>query len=78
LLTREELAKAEEHGDYFRIIPDDRDLNYQKYFTEGEQEISHLEDYNSHNTRQLDVAGTREMLLKLDLIQAELKGLGAR
>jgi len=78
LLTREELAKAEDHGGYFRIIPDDRDLNYGKYFTEGEQEISVLEDYNSHNTQQLDVAGTREMLLKLDLIQEELKGLGGR
>jgi len=78
LLTREELAKAEDLGGYFRIIPDDRDLNYGKYFTEGEQEISVLEDYNSHNTHRLDVAGTREMLLKLDLIQEELKGLGGR
>ena len=78
LLTREELAKAEDLGGYFRIIPDDRDLNYGKYFTEGEQEISVLEDYNSHNTQQLNVAGTREMLLKLDLIQEELKGLGGR
>jgi len=78
LLTREELAKAEDLGSYFRIVPDDRDLNYGKYFTEGEQEISVLEDYNSHNTQRLDVAGTREMLLKLDLIQEELKGLGGR
>ena len=78
LLTREELAKAEDLGSYFRIVPDDRDLNYGKYFTEGEQEISVLEDYNSHNTQRLDVAGTKEMLLKLDLIQEELKGLGGR
>jgi UDP-glucose 4-epimerase len=78
LLTREELAKAEDLGSYFRIVPDDRDLNYGKYFTEGEQEISVLEDYNSHNTQRLDVAGTREMLLKLDLIQEELKGLSGR
>jgi len=78
LLTREELAKAEDLGSYFRIVPDDRDLNYGKYFTEGEQEISVLEDYNSHNTQRLDVAGTKEMLLKLDLIQEELKRLGGR
>ena len=78
LLTREELAKAEDLGSYFRIVPDDRDLNYGKYFTEGEQEISVLEDYNSHNTHRLDVAGTKEMLLKLDLIQEELKVLGGR
>jgi UDP-N-acetylglucosamine 4,6-dehydratase/5-epimerase len=78
LLTREELAKAEDLGGYYRIVPDDRDLNYKKYFTEGEQEISLLEDYNSHNTRRLDVAGTREMLLQLDLIREELKRSGSR
>jgi len=78
LLTREEIAKAEDLGSYYRIIPDDRDLNYGKYFTEGEQEISVLEDYNSHNTRRLDVAGIKEMLLKLDFIQDELKRLGGR
>lgn len=72
LLTREELAKAEDMGDYFRIVPDDRDLNYGKYFTEGEEQISHLEDYNSHNTQRLTVAEIKEKLLKLEYIKAEL------
>ncbi len=72
LLTREELAKAEDMGDYYRILPDDRDLNYGKYFTEGEEQISHLEDYNSHNTQRLTVAEIKEKLLKLDYIKEEL------
>lgn len=72
LLTREELAKAEDMGDYYRIVPDDRDLNYGKYFTEGEEQISHLEDYNSHNTQRLTVAGIKEKLLKLEYIKREL------
>lgn len=72
LLTREELAKADEHENYFRIIPDDRDLNYNLYFTEGKEEISHLEDYNSHNTKRLTVDEIKEMLLKLDYVQQEL------
>jgi len=72
LLTREELAKAEDMGEYYRILPDDRDLNYGKYFTEGEEEVSHIEDYNSHNTQRLNVAEIKEKLLKLDYIKAEL------
>jgi UDP-glucose 4-epimerase len=72
LLTREELAKAEDMGGYYRIVPDDRDLNYGKYFTEGEEEISHLEDYNSHNTQRLTVTEIKEKLLKLDYIKEEL------
>jgi UDP-glucose 4-epimerase len=72
LLTREELAKAKDMGDYYRILPDDRDLNYGKYFTEGEEEISHLEDYNSHNTQRLTVAAIKEKLLQLEYIQLEL------
>lgn len=74
LLTREELAKAEDMGDYFRIIPDDRDLNYGKYFTEGEEIISSFQDYNSHNTQRLTVPEIKEKLLALDYIQQELKG----
>ncbi len=74
LLTREELAKADERENYFRIIPDDRDLNYNLYFTEGEKEISHLEDYNSHNTKRLTVDEIKEMLLTLDYITQELSG----
>lgn len=72
LLTREELAKAEEMKNYYRIIPDDRDLNYDKYFTEGTQQISLMEDYNSHNTQRLTIAEVKEMLLKLDYIKEEL------
>lgn len=72
LLTREELAKAEDMGDYYRIVPDDRDLNYGKYFTEGEEEISHIEDYNSHNTQRLTVPEIKEKLLKLDYVRQEL------
>jgi UDP-glucose 4-epimerase len=72
LLTREELAKAEDMGDYYRIVPDDRDLNYGKYFTEGEQKVSDIEDYNSHNTQRLTVAEIKETLLKLNYIKEEL------
>jgi len=72
LLTREELAKAEDMGDYYRIVPDGRDLNYGKYFTEGEEEISHIEDYNSHNTQRLNVAEIKEKLLKLEYVRQEL------
>jgi len=72
LLTREELAKAEDLKDYYRIIPDDRDLNYNKYFTEGVEQVSLLEDYNSHNTHQLTIDEVKEKLLKLDYIQQEL------
>jgi UDP-glucose 4-epimerase len=74
LLTREELAKAEDMGDYYRILPDDRDLNYGKYFTEGEEKISTIEDYNSHNTQRLAVAEIKDKLLKLEFIQKELSG----
>lgn len=72
LLTREELVKADDMGDYFRIIPDDRDLNYGKYFTEGEEKISKVEDYNSHNTCRLSIPEIKEKLLKLEYIQQEL------
>lgn len=73
LLTREEMAKAEDCGDYFRISADMRDLNYNKYFIEGETEVSVKEDYNSHNTKRLNIEEIKEILLKIDYIQAELK-----
>ena len=73
LLTREEKVKAEDLGGYYRIVPDDRDLNYGKYFTEGEEKIAEVEDYNSHNTKRLNVEEIKELLLKLDYIKAELK-----
>lgn len=72
LLTREELAKAEDLEGYYRIVPDDRDLNYNKYFTEGTEQLSFLDDYNSHNTRRLTVEEIKDKLLKLDYIQDEL------
>lgn len=73
LLTREERIKAEDLDEYYRIVPDDRDLNYNKFFTEGEEKISELEDYNSHNTRRLSVGEIKDLLLKLDYIREELK-----
>jgi UDP-glucose 4-epimerase len=72
LLTREEMAKSEDLGNYYRILPDDRDLNYGKYFTEGEEHIAAFEDYHSHNTEQLDVEQIIQKLLNLDFIQQEL------
>jgi len=74
LLTREEFAKAEDRGGYYRIPADIRDLNYSQYFTEGEPELSLLQDYNSHNAKLLDVDGMREQLLKLDCVQRALRG----
>jgi len=72
LLTREELAKAEDLKNYYRIIPDGRDLNYNKYFTEGAEQLSLMEDYNSHNTYRLTIDEIKEQLLKLDYIKQEL------
>jgi len=74
LLSREEMASAEDRGDYFRVPPDLRDLNYAKYVDEGETKISRSEDYNSHNTVRLDVAGMKRLLLKLDFMQAIQRG----
>lgn len=73
LVTREEMFKSEDMGNYFRIPADSRDLNYDKYFSEGEEDLSKVEEYHSHNTRQLDVEGMKELLLKLDIIQDDLK-----
>ena len=72
LVTREEMAKAEDMGNYYRIPCDNRDLNYDKFFTEGNAEIARVEDYHSHNTRRLDVEGMKELLLKLRFIQEDL------
>lgn len=72
LLTREENSKAEDMGNYYRIVPDIRDLNYSKYFSEGDSTISQKDDYNSSNTHQLSNQELKEMLLSLDYIQSEL------
>ncbi|HZK26978.1 MAG TPA: polysaccharide biosynthesis protein [Thermoclostridium sp.] len=67
LVTREEMIKAIDLGNYYRIPSDNRDLNYDKFFVEGQQELSVIEDYHSHNTRQLTITEMKELLLKLDL-----------
>lgn len=72
LVTREEMLRSIDMGNYFRIPCDSRDLNYDKYFTEGDEEISKMEDYHSHNTRRLDVEGMKELLLKLNFIREDL------
>jgi UDP-N-acetylglucosamine 4,6-dehydratase len=72
LVSREEMAKAEDVGNYFRIPADNRDLNYNLYFTEGETAITKLSDYTSHNTERLEIGGVKQLLLKLDFIQEQL------
>lgn len=74
LLSREEMASAEDLGDYFRVSPDMRDLNYGKFVEQGEQRISTFDDYNSHNTVRLDASGMKDLLLKLEFIQAIKRG----
>ena len=74
LVNREEMAKAEDCGNYYRIPADNRDLNYDLYFSEGEDNVSKVEEYHSHNTHRLDVEGTKELLLKLDFISKDVLG----
>jgi UDP-glucose 4-epimerase len=72
LISREEMAKAQDMGGYYRIPADNRDLNYAQYFSEGEEKISNQEDYTSHNTTRLNVAQVKELLMNLDYIKDEL------
>ncbi len=72
LISREEMAKAEDMGAYYRIPADNRDLNYAQYFTEGKEELSHMDDYTSHNTERLNVTQVKSLLLKLEYIKDEL------
>ena len=74
LLSREEYASAHDLGEYYRIPPDGRDLNYEKFVEKGEERISRSGDYNSHNTRQLDVDEMTRMLLDLPYVQRSLRG----
>jgi UDP-glucose 4-epimerase len=74
LLSREEMVAAQDLGNYFRVPPDLRDLNYGKFVEQGEQKISQSEDYNSHNTTRLDVAGMKALLRKLDFMQRIARG----
>jgi len=72
LLSREEMSRADDLGDYYRIPADSRDLNYAKYFVEGQLEMPAFDDYTSHNTHRLDVEGVKKILMKLDIIQEAL------
>lgn len=74
LCTREEMIKAEDMGDFYRVPADNRDLNYAKYFSEGEQDISIIEDYHSHNTNQKTVSELKNLISKLPLIRKEVFG----
>lgn len=77
LVTREEMVRAIDMGDYYRIPCDTRDLNYDKYFTKGNEEVSKIEDYHSHNTHRLDVEGMKELLMKLRFVREDM-GLETR
>lgn len=74
LLSREEMVKAEDMGNYYRVVPDLRDLNYDKYFLEGEEKVSNAQDYNSHNTDQLDLEGVKKMLLSIPYVNESISG----
>lgn len=72
LLSREEMARAEDMGRYYRVPADDRDLNYKKYFVEGKKLVSEMDDYTSHNTQRLDIGQVKELLLQLRFIKEQL------
>jgi UDP-N-acetylglucosamine 4,6-dehydratase len=74
LCTREEMVKAEDMGDFYRIPADNRDLNYAMYFSEGEQEVAKVEDYHSHNTERLDVEGVKKLISGLGLVRRDIFG----
>jgi len=74
LLSREEMAAAEDLGDYYRIRPDLRDLNYGKFVEYGDERISEALDYNSHNTTRLDIVGMQELLMKVRFVQSAVRG----
>jgi len=74
LCTREEMAKAEDMGDFYRIPADNRDLNYSMYFSQGEKSMAEIEDYHSHNTERLDIDGVKSLISKLAIVRKELFG----
>jgi UDP-N-acetylglucosamine 4,6-dehydratase len=74
LVSREEMVRAEDLGEYYRVPADSRDLNYSKYFVEGEIKVSEFDDYTSHNTNRLDVEGVKNILLKLDWVKKAIYG----
>ena len=73
LLTKEEFLHAEDLGDYYRVPADKRDLNYDKYFVDGDVQLSCAEEYNSHNTYRLSVEEIKQILLSIDYVQTELR-----
>ena len=73
LCTKEEMLKAEDMGAFFRIPADNRSLNYAQYFSEGEKDISNVEDYHSHNTLQKDIEGMKKLLMKLSIVKESIK-----
>jgi UDP-glucose 4-epimerase len=76
LVNREEMLKAEDLGNFYRIPADTRDLNYNRFFIEGEAQISQMEEYNSHSTFRLNIEETKQLLLRLDTIQEDIKMIG--
>ena len=74
LISREEMFRAELEGDFYRVPADNRDLNYNKYFNQGDEQLSNLEDYTSHNTERLDVNEIKSLLLELPYINNILNG----
>lgn len=76
LLTKEECAKAKDMGNFYRVPADNRDLNYDKYFKEGDESRVTIDEFNSNNTRQLNVEETKEKIASLEYIQNELNGYG--
>lgn len=74
LVTREEMVKAEDCGNYYRVPADTRDLNYGKFFTEGTEKVAEVDDYTSHNTTRLDVEGMKELLMQLPMIRKDILG----
>lgn len=78
LVNREEMTKAEDLGGYYRIPADTRDLNYDKYFSAGDEQIARIDEYNSHNTVRLDVAGTKKLLLTLDEVRRAMAERGVQ
>lgn len=74
LVNREDMVKAEDMGNYYRIPADNRDLNYAQYFSEGEPDVSTYDEYHSHNTERLDIEGMKQLLYKLPIIKKEILG----
>lgn len=77
LLTREEMVASEDMGNYYRVRPDMRDLNYSKYVDSGDKKMEQVEDYNSHNTERLNIEGMKKLLMKLDFMQSIVRGENA-